>query len=97
MRAAAVVAVVLGLDQISKALVRAHVAPGSRGGIIPGVDLVNTRNTGVAFSLFQDSGVFHLSSGKLDTSPPDQKASPKSATASHCSQPCLLTLPVQRV
>ena len=56
MRAAAVVAVVLGLDQISKALVRAHVAPGSRGGIIPGVDLVNTRNTGVAFSLFQDSG-----------------------------------------
>ncbi|MBA2515485.1 MAG: hypothetical protein H0V26_14355, partial [Solirubrobacterales bacterium] len=54
LRATAVGAGVLALDQVSKALVRANVAPGSRDGVLPGVDLVNTRNTGVAFSLFQD-------------------------------------------
>lgn len=56
LRAGAVIAGVLALDQGSKALVRATVAPGSRDGIFPGVELVNTRNTGVAFSLFQGGG-----------------------------------------
>lgn len=56
LRATAVGAGVLVLDQVSKALVRANVEPGSRDGLLPGVDLVNTRNTGVAFSLFEDSG-----------------------------------------
>lgn len=56
LRAAAVLGGVLALDQGSKALVRANVTPGSRDGIFPGVELVNTRNTGVAFSLFQDGG-----------------------------------------
>lgn len=56
LRAAALVAVVLVLDQVAKILVRADVTPGSRRELLPGVDLVNTRNTGVAFSLFRDSG-----------------------------------------
>lgn len=57
LRAGAVLAAVLALDQISKAVVRAQIAPGSRRELVPWVDLVNTRNTGVAFSLFKDSGV----------------------------------------
>jgi signal peptidase II len=55
-RAASLVAGVLIVDQTSKALVRAGVERGSSEAILPGVDLVNTRNTGVAFSLFQDGG-----------------------------------------
>ena len=56
LRAAAVLAGVLALDQGTKALVRANVTAGSRDGVFPGVELVNTRNTGVAFSLFQGGG-----------------------------------------
>lgn len=55
-RATAVAAGVLSLDQVSKVLVRANVTPGSRDEVLPFVDLVNTRNTGVAFSLLKDSG-----------------------------------------
>ena len=55
-RAAAVLGGVLALDQATKALVRANVTVGSRDPVFPAVDLVHTRNTGVAFSLFQGSG-----------------------------------------
>jgi len=55
-RAAVVLALVVLLDQGSKALVRANVPRGTADPVLPGVDLVNTRNTGVAFSLFQDGG-----------------------------------------
>jgi signal peptidase II len=55
-RAAALLAAVLILDQVTKALVRAHVEVGSRDGVFPGVELVHTRNTGVAFSFFQGGG-----------------------------------------
>ncbi len=55
-RAAAVAAAVLAADQGTKALVRANVEIGSRDGVLPGVELVHTRNTGVAFSLFQGGG-----------------------------------------
>ena len=55
-RAAAVLAAVVALDQGTKALVRANVPRGSADAVLPGVELVNTRNTGVAFSLFQDGG-----------------------------------------
>ncbi len=55
-RAAGVLAVVVALDQASKALVRASVPRGGSENVLPGVELVNTRNTGVAFSLFQDGG-----------------------------------------
>jgi len=55
-RAAGVLAAVVALDQGTKALVRATVPRGSSDPVLPGIDLVNTRNTGVAFSLFQDGG-----------------------------------------
>ncbi len=55
-RAAGVFGAVLALDQLTKALVRSGVELGSRDPIFPGVDLVHTRNTGVAFSLFQGGG-----------------------------------------
>jgi signal peptidase II len=55
-RAAAVLGAVVALDQGAKALVRASVPRGEAEPLLLGVDLVNTRNTGVAFSLFQDGG-----------------------------------------
>jgi signal peptidase II len=55
-RAASLLAGVLIVDQTTKALVRAGVERGSSESLLPGVDLVNTRNTGVAFSMFQGGG-----------------------------------------
>ena len=55
-RAAALAAAIIGLDQATKALVRANVDRGSRDAIFPGVELVNGRNTGVAFGLFEGGG-----------------------------------------
>lgn len=55
-RAAAVAAVVLGLDQGTKALVRANVAVGSEDGVLPGIELVHVRNDGVAFGAFAGGG-----------------------------------------
>ncbi len=48
-RTAVVVAVVLVLDQLSKHLVRNSIVPGEEQRFLPGVQLVNTRNHGVAF------------------------------------------------
>jgi signal peptidase II len=42
-------AVVVLLDQISKAAVRNSIVPGETRSVLPGVQLVNTRNQGVAF------------------------------------------------
>jgi signal peptidase II len=47
--AALVTGVVVGLDQLSKAAVRDSIVPGDTRGVLPGVELVNTRNKGVAF------------------------------------------------
>jgi signal peptidase II len=47
--AALVVVVVVGADQLSKAAVRASIVPGDTRGLLPGIQLVNTRNQGVAF------------------------------------------------
>jgi signal peptidase II len=44
-----VMAVVVLLDQFSKAAVRDSIVPGEAHGVLPGVQLVNTRNQGVAF------------------------------------------------
>lgn len=44
-------AAVIAVDQAVKALVRDDVAEGSVRQLIPGVDLVHTRNTGVSFGL----------------------------------------------
>jgi signal peptidase II len=56
-RAAALVAAgTLAIDQVTKALVRSSIERGEKVELVPGVDLVNTRNSGVAFSLFTGGG-----------------------------------------
>lgn len=52
-RAAALSAAVVAVDQATKAWVRANVTMGSRDGILPGVELVNSRNRGIAFNLLE--------------------------------------------
>jgi signal peptidase II len=56
LRAVAVTAVVVALDQATKALVRSGVELGDRDGILPGVEIVHVRNEGVAFSRFSGGG-----------------------------------------
>ena len=50
-RAGLVVLVVLLFDQLSKHLVRQSIVPGEERRVLPGIQLVNTRNHGVAFGL----------------------------------------------
>jgi signal peptidase II len=59
-RAAAVAAVVVILDQVTKSLVRSNIALGDQDKFLPGVTLVHDRNTGVAFSLFAGGGALVL-------------------------------------
>ena len=56
LRAALVAAGVLALDQATKAIVRREIGRGERIDVLPGIDLINTRNRGVAFGLFADGG-----------------------------------------
>ncbi|HTD57879.1 MAG TPA: signal peptidase II [Solirubrobacteraceae bacterium] len=49
LRAALVTGLVVGLDQLSKVAVRNSIVPGETRGVLPGLQLVNTRNKGVAF------------------------------------------------
>ncbi len=44
-----VAAFVVALDQLSKAAVRGSIVPGETRSLLPGLQLVNTRNKGVAF------------------------------------------------
>ena len=54
---AAVLAVaVVAADQASKALVRGSIGRTERVDVLPGLDLVNTRNSGVAFGFFSGGG-----------------------------------------
>ncbi len=55
-RAAAVAALVLGADQITKALVRATIERGEVVEVVAGLGLVNARNRGIAFGLFSGAG-----------------------------------------
>jgi signal peptidase II len=55
-RALALTLVVIALDQGTKALVRGSIARGDREPVFPGVALVNARNPGIAFGLFEDGG-----------------------------------------
>jgi signal peptidase II len=55
-RAAALVVAVVALDQLTKAIVRATIDRGDENAVFPGIQLVNTRNTGVAFGLFDKGG-----------------------------------------
>jgi signal peptidase II len=56
LRAAAVTAAVIALDQATKALVRSSVALGERDGVLPGVKIVHVRNEGVAFNQLAGGG-----------------------------------------
>jgi signal peptidase II len=44
-----VTVLVVALDQLSKAAVRKSIVPGETRGVLPGIQLVDTRNRGVAF------------------------------------------------
>ena len=55
-RVAVVAAGVIALDQATKALVRATVDEGDRIAVLPGVEIVHTRNTGVAFGALSGGG-----------------------------------------
>jgi signal peptidase II len=45
-----IIATVIGLDQITKELVVRNIAIGERVSFLPGIDLVHSLNTGIAFS-----------------------------------------------
>jgi signal peptidase II len=59
-RAAAVLVIVLIVDQVSKHAVESGIAIGQVHKVIPGIKLVDVRNTGVAFSLFSGGGTIVL-------------------------------------
>jgi signal peptidase II len=59
-RAALVVIVVVGLDQLTKHTIAAGIAPGETRKLLPGVDLVHVRNTGVAFGFLSGGGALVL-------------------------------------
>jgi signal peptidase II len=52
-----VLAAVLVADQLTKSAVRHSITPGEEHGFLPGVELVNTRNHGVAFGFLPGSHV----------------------------------------
>jgi signal peptidase II len=54
--AVAVALAVLAADQLTKAIVRGSIGRGERVDLALGVDLVNTRNSGVAFGFFSGGG-----------------------------------------
>lgn len=53
-RAGIVLLLVLGVDQLTKKLVRDGVDVGSEDSVLPGVSLVHTKNRGVAFSALEN-------------------------------------------
>lgn len=50
------VAVVVGLDQLTKHTIAAGIAPGQTRKLLPGIHLVHVRNTGVAFGFLSGGG-----------------------------------------
>ena len=55
-RVALVAVGVVAVDQATKAIVRATIDPGERRTVVPGVDLVHTQNSGVAFGALSGGG-----------------------------------------
>lgn len=55
--AAGVALLVIALDQLTKHLVRSSITPGDEHRFLPGIELVNTRNRGVAFGVLPGSQV----------------------------------------
>src|ERR1700704_2986812 len=56
-RAAVVAIAVAAVDQLSKSAIESSVVPGEDRGLLPGIQLVNTRNKGVAFGFLPGSHV----------------------------------------
>ena len=56
-RAGLVLALVVVLDQVTKALVRGGIDVGDEDSVLPAVSLVHVRNTGVAFGAFAGGGI----------------------------------------
>jgi signal peptidase II len=56
-RAPLVGVIVLAADQLTKALVRSSIAPGEERKLLPGLALVHTRNSGVAFGVLPGNEV----------------------------------------
>jgi signal peptidase II len=54
--AGAVAAGVIAVDQLTKALVRGELTLGERRDLLIGIDLVNVRNSGIAFGFLSDGG-----------------------------------------
>jgi signal peptidase II len=59
-RAAVVVAIVIGLDQLTKHTIAASVGVGQTHKFLPGINLVHVRNTGVAFGFLSGGGAIVL-------------------------------------
>jgi len=55
--AVAIAGLVVAVDQVTKQLAVSHVARGDQVDVFPGLDLTNTRNTGVAFGALQGGGL----------------------------------------
>jgi signal peptidase II len=56
-RAGLVLALVVLIDQATKALVRHGIAIGEEDSVLPAISLVHVRNTGVAFGAFSGGGI----------------------------------------
>ena len=59
-RAALVLVLVVGLDQLTKHTLAAGVPPGETRNFLPAIQLVHVRNTGVAFGFFSGGGALVL-------------------------------------
>jgi len=59
-KAATVLVVVLGLDQLTKHTIAAGIDPGQTRKFLPAIQLVHVRNTGVAFGFFSGGGTLVL-------------------------------------
>ena len=55
--AVATAGVVVAIDQVTKQLAATNVERGGDVSVFPGLEISNTRNSGVAFGVFQDGGV----------------------------------------
>ena len=56
LRTALVAVAVVVADQVSKAIVRGRISRFEENELVLGIKLINTRNTGVAFSMFSGGG-----------------------------------------
>jgi len=56
-RAVLVAGVVVAVDQLSKSAIESSIVPGDERGLLPGIQLVDTRNKGVAFGFLPGSHV----------------------------------------